>query len=49
MQIDSSIYAIGPQAETIYSQLVMTKDESKKFMTVLQKISKYYITACAIW
>jgi len=42
VQIDSLIYTMGPQAETIYSQLNLTEDESKQYNTVLQKFDEYF-------
>ena len=42
VQVDSLIYAMGPQAETIVKQLSLTNDESKNFAAVMRKLDAYF-------
>ena len=42
IQVDSLIYAMGPEAETIIKQLGLTGDEAKNFDTVIAKLDTYF-------
>ena len=42
VQVDSLLYAMGPEAETIVAQLALTADESKNFDAVITKLNDYF-------
>ena len=42
IQVDSLIYAMGPEAETIITQLGLTGDEATNFDTVIAKLDTYF-------
>jgi len=42
VQVDSLIYAMGPEAEAIITQLALTEEESKVFNTVLAKLDAFF-------
>ena len=42
VQVDSLLYSMGPQAETIVTQMALTDAEGKNFEAVLKKLDEYF-------